>query len=64
MYKLTSEQKLANYEELIAAKTEKVVKLAKEIKSLEAKAAKLRTSLGVQTADSPFAAAINTMADC
>lgn len=61
MYQLTSEQKLANYEELIAIKTSKVEKLQKEIKSLEAKAAKLRKSSG-SSASGIFDSALNTMA--
>lgn len=44
MYSLTSEQKLANYEELIASKRRKVSILSEEIKNLEAKADKLRSS--------------------
>jgi shikimate kinase len=61
MYQLTSEQKLANYEELIAIKSSKVEKLQKEIKSLEAKAAKLRKSSGV-SASGVFDSAIKSMA--
>jgi hypothetical protein len=61
MYQLTSEQKLANYEELIAIKSSKVEKLQKEIKSLEAKAAKLRKFSDV-SASGVFDSAIKSMA--
>jgi phage shock protein A len=42
MFKLTDEQKLANYEELLAQKRQKVQNLQKELEALEKKILKFR----------------------
>jgi len=44
MYKLTKEQKIANYREILGAKEEKLKNLTKEVENLRKKIQKLQES--------------------
>lgn len=52
MYQLSLDQKIANLDELINSKREKVVRLEKEIENLEKKKARLSTNKEISTSSS------------